>query len=142
MYISDFEYHQPKTVAEACRLLESNPDGAILAGGTDLLVDLKQGKRHHPSIISITDIPDLQAVELSGDKIFIGACVTHNGLADSPVLRQHCPAIGRGGGDYRHGTDPKYRYRRRKPLYGRFLRGHRSHAHRARCGGATHMYAE
>jgi len=93
MYISDFEYHQPKTVAEACRLLESNPDGAILAGGTDLLVDLKQGKRHHPSIISITDIPDLQAVELSGDKIFIGACVTHNGLADSPVLRQHCAAL-------------------------------------------------
>ena len=93
MYISDFEYHRPKTVPEACRLLESNPDGAILAGGTDLLVDLKQGKRRHPSIISLMEIPDLQTIEPSGDKIFIGACVTHNGLADSPVLRKHCPAL-------------------------------------------------
>jgi CO/xanthine dehydrogenase FAD-binding subunit len=93
MYVSDFEYHRPKTVAEACQCVEDHPDGAILAGGTDLLVDLKLGKRHHPAIISLADIPELQLIERSGDQILIGACVTHNGLMDSPVLQEHCPAL-------------------------------------------------
>ena len=93
MYVSDFDYLRPKTITEACRCVEDHPDGAILAGGTDLLVDLKLGKRHHPAIISLADIPELQLVERSGDQIVIGSCVTHNGLMDSSVLQEHCPAL-------------------------------------------------
>ncbi|MEE9184592.1 MAG: FAD binding domain-containing protein [Acidimicrobiia bacterium] len=42
MHIPDFHYHRPGTLDEALHLLDTKPDGVLLAGGTDLLVDLKQ----------------------------------------------------------------------------------------------------
>ena len=59
MYISDFNYYRPKTVKEAITLLVNSNNGAPIAGGTDLLVELKQGLRHHEDIISLADIDEV-----------------------------------------------------------------------------------
>jgi len=40
-------------------LIEKSNNGALLAGGTDLLVEIKQGLRKHEDIISLTDIDEL-----------------------------------------------------------------------------------
>ena len=42
MHIADFHYHRPGTLEEALHLLDTKPDGVLLADGTDLLVDSKQ----------------------------------------------------------------------------------------------------
>ncbi|NIM48966.1 MAG: xanthine dehydrogenase family protein subunit M, partial [Gemmatimonadales bacterium] len=93
MYISDFRYHRPETLGEASRLLESSPDGVLLAGGTDLLVELKLGKRFHQDVISLSRIQDLRSVDMQENTLLIGAAVTHNELVHSSLIQEHCYAI-------------------------------------------------
>lgn len=93
MYIPDFRYHAPATVEEACELLATSRDAALLAGGTDLLVQLKQGKRRHEDIVSLTRIAELESIRLDGDRLSIGATVTHAKLKTSSLIHEHWPAI-------------------------------------------------
>jgi CO/xanthine dehydrogenase FAD-binding subunit len=93
VYISDFRYHRPATLGEACRLLEMSPNGVLLAGGTDLLVELKQGKRFHQDVISLTRIQDLCSVGVQEHTLLIGAAVSHNQLIHSSLIQEHCYAI-------------------------------------------------
>lgn len=94
MYISDFHYHRPCSIEEACRILEMSEDGVPLAGGTDLLVEIKQGKRHHQDIVSLADIRELKSITVDENKLNIGAAVTLNELIASPILEKNCPVIG------------------------------------------------
>ena len=88
MYISDFQYHRPKSVVEACRILENSTDGVPLAGGTDLLVEIKQGLRHHKDIVSLADIKELKSISEYAENLNIGAGVTHNEVVESPVIKK------------------------------------------------------
>ena len=93
MFIADFRYHRPETLDEAVRLINDSAKGVLLAGGTDLLVDLKQGKRSYQDVISLTRVTELGSIRVDGDTLVIGATVTHNQLVHSPVIREHCDAI-------------------------------------------------
>jgi len=93
VYIPDFQFHRPATVQDACRLLTESEDAAPLAGGTDLLVEMKQGGRRHRDIVSLRAIPQLRAIEADERALFIGAGVTHNDVKASPAVREIFPAI-------------------------------------------------
>jgi carbon-monoxide dehydrogenase medium subunit len=93
MYIEDFNYHRPQSVKEVCKLLKQCSNGAVIAGGTDILVEIKQGLRHHEDIISLTEIEDLKTINVNNDTIEIGAGVTHNAVASFPVVRKDFVAI-------------------------------------------------
>ncbi len=93
MYLSDFNYHRPLTVGQACDILSARPDGVPLAGGTDLLVEMKQGLRHHQDLVSLTAIKELKVLEQDAANLFIGSGVTHNEVAAAPVLKESHPAI-------------------------------------------------
>src|SRR6185295_9467258 len=78
-------YHTPQTVDEAVRLL-SQYDGAarIVAGGTDLLVDMRAaGEDPHEALVDITHIPELRNIEAESGSIVIGAGVTHTAIVKS-----------------------------------------------------------
>lgn len=93
MYIEDFNYHRPQSIKEACKLLEQCSNGAVIAGGTDILVEIKQGLRLHEDIISLTEIEDLKTITVNNETLGIGAGVTHNTIALSPVVRKDFFAI-------------------------------------------------
>lgn len=93
MYISDFNYHKPGSLSEACKLLEKSKNSAVIAGGTDLLVEIKQGFRYHQDIVSLAEIKELKTINEDEDKLCIGACITHNELTGSPVIKNNFPAI-------------------------------------------------
>ena len=93
MYIEDFSYHRPQSIKEACRLLKLSNNGAVIAGGTDILVEIKQGLRRHDDIISLNEIEDLKTITINNDTLEIGAGVTHNTVALSPVVRKDFIAI-------------------------------------------------
>ena len=93
MYISDFNYFRPQSLKEALSLLEASNDGAPIAGGTDLLVEIKQGLRRHDDIISLKDIKELKIISEEAEGIFIGAGSTHNELISSAVIINKIPAI-------------------------------------------------
>ena len=88
------KYFSPSTVEEALELLKSNDGRArIIAGGTDLVVELKAGVRTLVSLVDITGIESLKRIEMIGDQIRIGACVTHTEVGASSVIQASATAL-------------------------------------------------
>lgn len=88
-------YFQPKTLSETLRAFTTAPQPLMLvAGGTDILIDLQQGR--HASIktlIDISQIVEMQALEIREGHLFIGAGATVNKVAFDPLTFQHARAI-------------------------------------------------
>jgi len=92
--LAPFEIHEPKTVAEASALLTHYGDGAaVYAGGTELLVVMKERINHFPHLINIKTIPGLDRIHLAGDELVIGALATHRTIANSALVEAAFPAL-------------------------------------------------
>ncbi|MFO7170203.1 MAG: FAD binding domain-containing protein [Chloroflexota bacterium] len=95
-------YYQPASLDEALQLLRQHGAGArIVAGGTDVLVELGRGVRPTATLVDITRLPGLKAIRREGDTIRIGALATHNDVIasadcvrDALPLAQACLEIG------------------------------------------------
>lgn len=84
----DFEYFKPLSWEETTELL--NKFGAtakILAGGTDLVLKIKEDNEKPDALIDIKAINDVDKIEVNGDKIFIGAGVTFSQIIDSEMMK-------------------------------------------------------
>jgi CO/xanthine dehydrogenase FAD-binding subunit len=93
-------YLQPTSLAEALQALQAAPGRAkIIAGGSDLLIDLQQG-RHPPveTLVDVTGIPELRALRVEDDHVFLGAAVTHFEIMSSPLLQQHARVLVEAAG--------------------------------------------
>lgn len=89
-----FEYLAPSTLDEALDALSKHaPDCKLLAGGTDLLVDLKHTLEGPSVVIGLNDVGELRAIEESDAGLRIGAMVTHTELMRSPLIASHAPAM-------------------------------------------------
>lgn len=93
MYLQDFKYHKPATLQEACKLLESQNNAAAIAGGTDILVEIKKGLRHNDNIVSLSGIKELKILEESENNLVIGSAVTHNEIKNSKFIKEKFPAL-------------------------------------------------
>lgn len=81
---------QPTSLAEALELLGTyGADARLIAGGTDVLVELQRGVRPTQTLIDLSAVPDLQYVRLDGPFLAIGALATHNDVLRSPLSWQH-----------------------------------------------------
>lgn len=89
------EYKRPTSVAEAVQDLASAAGPALpIAGGTDLMLDLRQG--NHPpvhTLIDLTFIPEMSTLELRGDELYVGAAVPVNQVALDPLVGTHAQAL-------------------------------------------------
>jgi carbon-monoxide dehydrogenase medium subunit len=91
-----FTIHQPATVTEASQMLTHfGPDAAVYAGGTELLVVMKERLAHFPHLIDIKRIPGLRDIAYDGERreLVIGATARHRDLERSTVVRERCPAL-------------------------------------------------
>ena len=90
MYMPDFEYHAPKTIADACVLLDELGEKAIvLGGGSDLLHKMKNGHLTPEHIVSLKYMTQLREVRHeSGRGVIIGALVTPHGVYTSLLLQE------------------------------------------------------
>jgi len=93
LYLKDFTYHKPQTLKEACRILEQCNNGAPIAGGTDILVELKKGLRHNEDVVSLMEIKELKTINENGNELNIGACVAHNEVSRSSLIKKRFPAL-------------------------------------------------
>ncbi|MEW6286717.1 MAG: FAD binding domain-containing protein [Chloroflexota bacterium] len=88
-------YLRPKTLSEALEALAHAPRPlAPIAGGTDLLLDLEQG-RHSPvqTLIDVTSVAEMTALEMRGDSLYIGAAVPVNRIALDPLVGAYAQAL-------------------------------------------------
>jgi CO/xanthine dehydrogenase FAD-binding subunit len=88
--ILPFNYKIPKTLQEACSLLwEYSGKAKIIAGGTDLVIGLRNGDLKPQCLIDITRIAELRRINEKNGTISIGAAVTHSGIASSRVVKKY-----------------------------------------------------
>jgi len=88
-----FRYAMPKTVQEAIEILhvaaEKGERAAVLAGGTDLMVQLRERSLIPDLVVDISRVPSLTRIERMGNEIRIGPLVTHAMLASSDLIREY-----------------------------------------------------
>ncbi len=97
MRLPKFEYHDPLTLAGACQIMsELGEKARPLAGGTDLLVNLKKGALSIDHVVSLSRIHELRHVAQSGDQTEIGACVTVAELAGSNEIGKQFKGLQTG----------------------------------------------
>ncbi len=88
-----FDYVRARSVEEACRLLAERDDAVILAGGTDLLVEVRNGLREPKLVIDVKAIDELARLDPSDEEWMIGAAVPLNRLAEHRAIRESVPAL-------------------------------------------------
>ena len=90
-----FEYLRPKSINEAISLLESHGEkGRYIAGGTDVIVKIKERKIAPDYLISLRHIPDLAYIHRDPEGILrLGALTTHRMLEQSSLIRRYYPCI-------------------------------------------------
>ena len=89
-----FCFHEPSTVNEATQLLaEFKEEGRIYAGGTELLLVMKEGLARFKHLINVKSISGQDDVKFEDGRVNIGAVVTHRMLEDSEVIKDYFPVI-------------------------------------------------
>jgi CO/xanthine dehydrogenase FAD-binding subunit len=89
-----FGYVSAKDLEDAITLLgEHGARAKILAGGTDLLVELKHAVHNPEVIVDVSRLHELKTIAVADDGLHIGALVTHSDIMNSPVIRDMFPAL-------------------------------------------------
>jgi CO/xanthine dehydrogenase FAD-binding subunit len=89
------QYLRPQSLADALSALgDSGGAVAVIAGGTDLLLDLDQG-RHSAveTLIDVTDVPEMLEIQQQDDFIFIGAAVPLRDVIEDELVRSQLTAL-------------------------------------------------
>ena len=99
MTIKSFDLLQPRSPAEASELLVQHGDEArAIAGGTTLVILMKQRAVHYPCLVDLQSIPGLDRISQERDGIRIGALVTHRAVERSSTVRATIPVVAEAFG--------------------------------------------
>ncbi|MHB9150325.1 MAG: FAD binding domain-containing protein [Thermoleophilia bacterium] len=107
MRLPKFDHYQPATIEEAVGVLGSNPGARVIAGGTDLLVNMKHRVDTPPVLVSLKRIGSLQGIGSEDGATTIGATTTLKQIQNDAGLAERFPALveaARAVGSYRHQT--------------------------------------
>lgn len=89
-----FEFRAPRTLQEAARILDAEgPSAMPLAGGTDLLPNMKRRQQVPRTLMSLRHIEDLTRIQLHDSASQLGACLTLSDIATDPRLRNGFTAL-------------------------------------------------
>jgi CO/xanthine dehydrogenase FAD-binding subunit len=89
-----FDYCAPRSLEEAIRLLAAHPQARPLAGGTDLIVQLRSRRRQTDCIVDIKRIPELNEIRHHpGDGLRLGAAVPCYRICEDRAVRRFYPAL-------------------------------------------------
>jgi len=89
-----FELLQPRSLQETLEMKKNYREKAkVLAGGTDLLVLLKDGKLKADTVMSLSGVSDLKFIRSQDGGVMLGTLASHRDVALSPLVRQHFPDL-------------------------------------------------
>jgi carbon-monoxide dehydrogenase medium subunit len=92
-------YYNATSIAEALELLK-NAEGAraIIAGGSDVIVDRDAGKKNYDSLVDIMGVEEMHDIWEDDNSVAIGAAVTLTEIARSPIIKKYYPSLAQGCG--------------------------------------------
>jgi carbon-monoxide dehydrogenase medium subunit len=89
-----FRLEEPQTIAEAADLLARHGESArIYAGGTELLLVMKEGLAHYERLVNVKKIPRIDEIQQDDGVVSIGALATHRRLTADALLNQRFPSL-------------------------------------------------
>ena len=103
-----FSYQRPASLVEAETLLGANPEAKLLAGGQTLIPTMKQRLANPSLLIDISGLHELSGIRRDGERLVLGASLTHAQVAQSPEVRTLLPALAELAS---HIGDPAVRHR-------------------------------
>ncbi len=112
--LSNFDYFRPDNLQDALKYLNENPGTNILAGGTDIMLELRSNKIDVKNLLDMKNIPETKKLSYNpGEGLFVGASVPVNKLSADKTIREKYPALV-------HSTDTlaSYQIRNRATLIG------------------------
>ncbi|MEJ2641817.1 MAG: xanthine dehydrogenase family protein subunit M [Desulfosarcinaceae bacterium] len=97
MLLPKFDYHEPASVSEACEIMDTyGAKAKLLAGGTDLMVNMKKKILAPEHLVYLGNIDALHAIEEKGDAIVIGGCYTVAELTVDALVAEKLSALTSG----------------------------------------------
>ena len=97
MRAPEFRYHAARDVKDAAAALAGEPHAMLLAGGTDLVPNMKRRQQTPGLVIGIRHLPALRAIS-NGDGLTLGACASLTEVAEHPAVRSQYPALAKAAG--------------------------------------------
>ena len=97
--LPEFEYHRPETVAAALDLMDRHGGAAMLvAGGTDVVPNMKHRLHEPEHLVSLRRISDLRGITVRDGELVIGSGETLEAVSSHPVVIEHLPALADAAG--------------------------------------------
>lgn len=100
MLLPRFEYRHARSLLQAATLLAENPEARALAGGTDLLVDLRERRQTPRLLVDISELEGLRGISARDGTVSIGGGVTVGELLASPLVAERAPALRQAARDF------------------------------------------
>lgn len=89
------KYEEAGSIKEAVALLQANPKAILIAGGSDVLIKLHEGRMRDAQLVSIHNIPELKGVSRRADgAIAIGSGTSFSCITKHPVVQEHIRVLG------------------------------------------------
>jgi CO/xanthine dehydrogenase FAD-binding subunit len=93
MTLPRFELAQPASLGEALHILSEVKGAEPIAGGTNLIVDMRAGTHRPQLVVDVAGLQDLHGIEVTQSEIIIGAATTIAEMLQSPILAKHAPVL-------------------------------------------------
>ncbi len=93
------KYFEAETLDEAKKILKENPNAQIVAGGSDILVEIREKHIEGLELMGIHKIKELKEISIDSEgTISIGCMATFHMLENNEIITKHIPMLGRAGG--------------------------------------------
>jgi 4-hydroxybenzoyl-CoA reductase subunit beta len=97
--LHSYDYHRPAGLSEALDLLARHPEDAMMiAGGTDVMPNMKHQLFTPNHLIAIKGLPELRGISTTHDELVIGAGETLSDVARNPLVQKHALALAQAAG--------------------------------------------
>jgi CO/xanthine dehydrogenase FAD-binding subunit len=93
MLKNGFEYLKPSSLEEASKLLMDCKNSMILAGGTELMVSIRNGNHSPERVVDVKEIPELAGIRWEDGHLFVGASNTWTDIMINKTLAENFPAF-------------------------------------------------
>jgi 4-hydroxybenzoyl-CoA reductase subunit beta len=107
-YMPAFKLHRPESIADAVRLRSSEDNALFVAGGTDMVVNIRRGIEAPDALIDLTAVAELNTIVEDAEGIHIGAAVALDDVARSEAISRDYTAVAEAAGSIAGPTHQRY----------------------------------
>jgi CO/xanthine dehydrogenase FAD-binding subunit len=101
MKTKNIGYVKPGDLSEALQFLaEKGRETTIIAGGTDVMVDLRSGELKTRYLLDVSRLDELKGIRIEGEELVVGATVTLSEIHSSAILAQYAPALKKSANNF------------------------------------------